>query len=60
MDTDKAKAVVEQIAKGHLGMETLDTRNSDSKDFHELSVWDVREALLEAYRVGCRACGGAR
>ena len=36
----------------HLGIETLRERRSDSLDFHTVSVWGVRAALLEAYRQG--------
>ena len=42
-----------QIAYDVLNINTLETKNSDSKDFHELSVWDVKEALekvLIAYK----------
>lgn len=34
------------------GLETLETRNSDRLDFHEVSVWGLRRALLEAYTAG--------
>jgi hypothetical protein len=50
--TTKAEAQVEAIAKKHLGLETLEARNMDSLDFHELSVWQVRDALLAAYEAG--------
>jgi hypothetical protein len=52
--TDKAETLVEEIAKKHLGIETLEERKSDSLDFHELSVWQIRAALLEAYEAGRR------
>lgn len=35
-----------------LGIETLETRNSDSLDFHDLAVWTVRAALDAAYAAG--------
>jgi len=47
--TDK---VIESIARVHLHLETLDTRRSDSLDFHELAVWQLRDALEAAYRAG--------
>ena len=41
-----------QIAKTKLGIETLETRHSDSLDFHDLAVWSLREALEAAYQAG--------
>lgn len=41
-----------QIAQTKLGIETLDTRHSDSLDFHDLAVWSLREALEAAYQAG--------
>jgi hypothetical protein len=41
-----------EIAKKHLRIETLETRNSDSLDFHDVSVWGVEAALQEAYLAG--------
>jgi len=37
-----------QIAKKHLLIKTLETRNSDSLDFSEVSVWSVKSALKAA------------
>ena len=37
------------------GIETLEDRNSDSLDFHEVSVWELRAALRNAYNAGKRA-----
>ncbi len=44
-----------EIAKKHLSLETLETRNSDSLDFHDVAVWSLREALQEAYEAGLNA-----
>ena len=41
-----------QIASQHLGIETLETRRSDSLDFHDLAVWTLREALQAACLAG--------
>jgi hypothetical protein len=41
-----------QIASQHLGIDTLETRNSDSLDFHDVAVWTLREALEAAYLAG--------
>ena len=43
---------LENIANNVLGIETLETRNSDSLDFHEVSVWGIKEALKQAYEMG--------
>lgn len=39
------------IAK-KLGFETLETQNDDSKDFREVSVWELKAALKAAYEAG--------
>ena len=44
--------VVARIAKEILGLETLDTRNSDSLDFSEQAVWTLKAALEAAYAAG--------
>ena len=43
------------IAKEHLSIETLETRRSDSLDFHDVSVRGVRAALEAAYKAGANA-----
>ena len=43
---------MQQIALDHLFIETLETRNSDRMDFHEVSVWGVKSALIAAYEAG--------
>ena len=45
----------QQIALDHLFIETLETRNSDRMDFHEVSVWGVKSALMAAYEAGRQA-----
>ena len=40
------------IAQKHLFIETLETRNSDSLDFHDVAVWAVRDALEAAFKAG--------
>jgi hypothetical protein len=40
------------IASDHLGISTLKPRNSDSLDFHEVAVWQIKTALETAYRAG--------
>ena len=40
------------IAQKHLFIETLETRHSDRLDFHDVSVWSVRDALEAAFKAG--------
>lgn len=46
------KIELEKIASEILSIETLDTRMSDSLDFHEVSVWSLKKALEMAYELG--------
>jgi hypothetical protein len=48
----KATKVIEKIAREILDLETLETRNSDSLDFHDIAVWEIRKALEAAYEAG--------
>lgn len=44
------------IAQRHFhGLETLETRNRDALDFHDVAVWAIRHALQEAYAAGLAA-----
>jgi len=43
---------LEKIAQEKLGIDTLEQRWSDSLDFYDLSVWQVKAALLAAYEAG--------
>jgi len=45
-------ARLEQIARTTLGLETLETRRSDGLDFHDLAVWQIKQALQAAYEAG--------
>ena len=49
MSSDK---ILAQIACDRLNIPTLETRNSDSLDFHDVSVWGIKAALEAAYRAG--------
>lgn len=46
---------LEKIALDHLFIDTLETRNRDALDFHDVSVWAVKSALEAAYRAGLEA-----
>jgi hypothetical protein len=52
MDTQKLEQLLNQIAAEHLHIDTLTTRNSDRLDFHEVSVWGLKEALQAAFTAG--------
>lgn len=41
-----------EIAARHFHLETLETRNSDSLDFHDVAVWSIRAALEAAFAAG--------
>lgn len=49
--TTAARAILAGIA-AEAGIETLETRRSDSLDFHDLAVWTLREMLEKAYEAG--------
>jgi hypothetical protein len=53
--TKKRDEAIEAIARNILEIETLAERKSDSLDFHEVSVWGLRDALLAAYELGLAA-----
>ena len=55
MAAQQLDQLLAQIALDHLFIETLATRNSDSLDFHDVSVWGVKSALMAAYQAGLAA-----
>ena len=46
------------IARQHLGLSTLTTLGSDSRDFSEHAVWSIEAALRAAYEAGRAASNG--
>ena len=46
------EGVAKSIAKMILRIEELETRNSDSLDFHDLAVWEIKQALELAFEMG--------
>ena len=47
------EALLLAIAQKHFpNIETLETRNSDGLDFHDVAVWAIRNALEAAYEAG--------
>jgi hypothetical protein len=50
-----------EIAKRHMpSVETLETRNRDALDFHDVAVWSIRNSLAEAYAAGMAAAKRSR
>lgn len=60
MTTTKKEETLLDIAQRILRVETLETRNSDSQDFHDIAVWTLREALEAAFEAGKAAARSAR
>lgn len=52
MSAKRMNATIEKIAREILRLETLETRKSDSLDFHDMAVWTIRDALEAAYNAG--------
>ena len=51
--TAPSEALLLEIAAKHFHcIETLETRNSDRLDFHDVAVWAIRAALEDAYEAG--------
>lgn len=44
-----------EIAQRQFRIDTLETRNWDRLDFHDVAVWAIRAALEEAFEAGRRA-----
>ena len=51
-DNQPIETILQQIAREKLCIETLETRHSDSLDFHEVSVWCLQDALEAAFHEG--------
>ncbi|NLX54414.1 MAG: hypothetical protein GXY58_04815 [Planctomycetaceae bacterium] len=49
---DRVNQLLERIARDNLRIPTFGERKSDSLDFHELGVWQIKKALLAAYEAG--------
>ena len=50
------EALILEIATRHFdSIETLETRNSDRLDFHDVAVWAIRAALEAAHAAGVAA-----
>lgn len=58
METNKA--ILADIAKKHLSIDTLDRRKSDRLDLHDLAVWSIEQALDAAFQAGLDAAEDQR
>jgi hypothetical protein len=56
ISSEAIEAELEKIARSKLDIETLKTRNSDRLDFHDCSVWSIKNALKAAYELGAASC----
>jgi len=52
------EALILDIAQRRFFIETLETRNRDRLDFHDVAVWAIRDALEEAFEAG-RSAGAS-
>ena len=43
---------LESIAKEYFHVDTVETRNNDSLDFHEVAIWSINDALEAAFKLG--------
>jgi len=50
---------INRIAREFLSIETLETRNFDALDFHDLAIWSIRDALVAAYQAGIASAAEA-
>jgi hypothetical protein len=56
--TSKRDALLLEIAQRQFHIETLETRNRDRLDFHDVAVWALRAALEEAFDAGRAMASG--
>ena len=52
LNKEDIQAILEDIALEELGLNTLEQRHCDDKDFKEVSVWGVKNALETAFKLG--------
>ena len=48
---ERLNAVLEAACK-ELNLNTLESRNSDTLDFRDLAVWEIKGVLVEAFNRG--------
>ena len=47
-----SEALLLEIADKHFRLETLETRNNDGLNFHNVAVWSIRPALEAVFAAG--------
>ncbi len=52
VDQKRMDTAVAEIGTTILHLETVETRMGDSLDFSDQAVWDLKQALEEAYKAG--------
>ena len=52
MTKDLTKKLEAIVKERYPDIATLESRNSNSLDFHEISVWGLKELLQKAYELG--------
>lgn len=54
-DDDQLLLLLEEIVRERLNIPTLQRRGRDFLDFHDISVWSLRDVLEDAYNAGVAA-----
>jgi Family of unknown function (DUF6900) len=47
-------SIIANIAREKLNIDILETRHHNSLDFRDISVWNLRDALTDAFEAGRR------
>lgn len=54
MHSDSLDEKMKIIARKHFGVKTLRTKGNDDIDSYTVMVWEIKDALTEAYKAGKR------
>lgn len=54
-EEEKVQNLLKSIAWRNFRISTLANRNSDELDFYTVAVWEINEALRDAYIAGMKA-----
>ena len=46
------RKILTGIAKKNFNIQTLESRKMDNLDFHEVAVWQIQDALTDAFLAG--------
>lgn len=52
MKKDTLKKLEEIVRERFENIKSLETKGNDSEDFHEISIWGLKEILEKAYELG--------